>query len=105
MNMEFCKLVGRMALYLERNPAGVERLKDFLDGGKDEIWTTQDVLDYTGWGRTYISRLCTSGRLPYITGNPYKFIPAIVKKTLEEMQTGSGYGRRKTKIKTTRKTQ
>lgn len=105
MTEQFCALVGRLALYLERNPgpAGVERLKDFLDGGKDEIWTTQDVLDYTGWGRTYVSRLCTSGRLPYITGNPYKFIPAVVKKTVEEMQQGGAYGRRKSKIKPTRR--
>jgi len=97
MNQEFCALVGRMALYLERNPQGVGRLKHFLDGAEDEVWTTQDVLDYTGWGRTYISRLCTTGRMPYITGNPYKFIPAVVKKTLEEMLQGGTYGRRKSK--------
>lgn len=61
------------------------------------LWDTQDVVFFTGWGRTYISSLCSKGLLPYIPGRPNKFIPASVKTALEKMQTGGQYGRRKTK--------
>lgn len=68
----------------------------------DRLWSTSDVCTFTGWGRTYIQRLVSSGQLPYIPGKPHKFIPASVKAALEKMQTGGVYGRRKSKT-TTRK--
>jgi len=70
----------------ENNKTSIERL-----------WDTDDVMRFTGWGRTYVSNLCTSGRLPYIPGKPHKFIEAEVKKALTQMQVGGQYGRRKAK--------
>lgn len=63
------------------------------------LWDTNDLSEYTGWGRTYISRLCNNGTLPYIPGKPNKFVPASVIKAIEAMQIGGIYGRRKSTIK------
>jgi hypothetical protein len=64
------------------------------------LWDTEDVMTYTGWKRTYVSRLCTSGKLPHIPGKPHKFIPQAVKTAIEKMQIGGVYGRRKSRGKT-----
>lgn len=66
---------------------------------EDRLWSTSDVMQYTGWGRTYVQRLVSNGTLPYIPGKPHKFIPVSVKKAIEAMQQGGGYGRRKSTIK------
>lgn len=104
MNMEFCKVVGRVAVYLDKHPDGADRLQAFMDDDK-WLWDTTDVMEFTGWGRTYVSNLCTSGKLPHIPGKPHKFVQAAVKAALEGMQQGGPYGRRKSKITITRKTQ
>ena len=98
MNQEFCKVVGQVAAYLDKRPDGIDRLRAFLDDDK-LLYDTEDVIRLTGWGRTYVTRLCTTGLLPYIPGKPHKFVPAAVKKALEQMQTGGIYGRRKSKLK------
>ena len=98
MNQEFCKVVGQVAAYLDKHPDGIDRLRAFLDDDK-LLYDTEDVIRLTGWGRTYVTRLCTTGLLPYIPGKPHKFVPAAVKKALEQMQTGGIYGRRKSKLK------
>jgi hypothetical protein len=103
MTAEFCALIGQVAAYLDRHQDGVGRLRAFLDDDKDGLWSTADVKQYTGWSAVHISHLCTSGKLPYIPGNPYKYIPRAVKAALEEMQTGGIYGRRKSRIKTTKR--
>ena len=103
MQHELCALVGQVAAYLERHPEdGAYRLRAFLelDNGK-LLLDTADIIDLTGWGRTYISRLCSNGTLPHIPGKPTKFVPAAVKLALEKMQIGAGYGRRKSKMKPT----
>ena len=98
---EFCALVGQVAGYLERHPVdGAVRLRTFLDDNK-LLLDTADVCQATGWGRTYISRLCSNGTLPHIPGKPTKFVPAAVMKALEQMQIGAGYGKRKSKLKST----
>lgn len=63
----------------------------------DRLWDTQNVMEFTGWKRTYIQGLVSKGQLPYIPGKPHKFIPSEVKKALINMQVGGKYGRRKAK--------
>ncbi|MDR3581573.1 MAG: hypothetical protein P4L44_16550 [Oryzomonas sp.] len=100
MNAEFCAIVGQVADYLERHPEdGAERLRAFLEDGRNGLWDTDDVLKFTGWGRTTVSKLVNTGKIPYIPGNPNKFIPAAVKAALENMQIGGTYGRRKSKTR------
>lgn len=96
---EFCLLVGLLAAYLEKHADGADRAKVFL---LDEtgLWDTTHVMEYNGWCRTYIQRLVSNGQLPYIPGKPHKFIPASVKKALEQMQQGGIYGKRKSTLKT-----
>lgn len=69
----------------------------------NRLWDTQDVMDYTGWKRTYIQRLVSNGTLPYIPGKPHKYIPSEVKKALVAMQVGGQYGRRKARKQPTQK--
>lgn len=102
MNVEFCQIVGMVAAYLDKHQDGADRLKAFLDDDK-LLYDTDDVMRITGWGRTYITSLCTSGKLPYIPGKPHKFVPAAVKVALEGMQQGGQYGRRKSKTKPARR--
>lgn len=97
MNQEFCIIVGKVAAYLEKHPEqGAAQLKQFLDDDK-LLYDTEDVMRVTGWGRTYVTRLCTTGQLPYIPGKPHKFIPQEVTAALIKMQIGAGYGRKKSK--------
>lgn len=104
MNQEFCTIVGMVAAYLDKHPDGADRLRAFMEDGKDGLWSTEELCTYTGWGRTYVSSLCNTGRLPYIPGRPNRFIPKAVKAALEGMQTGGTYGRRKVKLKPRRVT-
>lgn len=95
---QLCELVGLITAFLKEHPEdGADRLKEFMAG--PGLWDTQDVCTFTGWGRTYISQLCSNGTLPYIPGRPNKFVPAAVKAALEAMQQGGQYGRRKSTIK------
>ncbi|MBK5275162.1 MAG: hypothetical protein JJE30_08930 [Desulfuromonadales bacterium] len=103
MNIEFCQIVGQVAAYLDKHPDGADRLRAFLDDDK-LLYDTADVCRITGWGRTYVSQLCSSGLVPYIPGKPHKFVPAAVKKAIEALQTGGIYGRRKSRTKPTRRT-
>ena len=95
-----CELVPMMMKYIRDHQDGADRLRDYMSG--PGLWDTQDVMNYTGWCRTYIQRLVSTGQLPYIPGKPHKFIPASVKASLEKMQTGGVYGRRKSKTTTRR---
>lgn len=97
---DFCELVGLLAAYLRQHPEdGADRLREILTDERG-LWDTNDVLDWTGWSRQYVSTLCSQGVLPYIPGRPNKFVPAAVKKALEAMQQGGPYGRRKSTVKT-----
>lgn len=100
---DFCQLVTLMAAYIQDHPDGADRLKEFMTG--PGLWNTEDVQEYTGWSRQYISTLCSRGLLPYIPGRPNKFVQAAVRAAIEAMQQGGSYGRRKstTKKTTTRK--
>lgn len=96
------ELVEQVRAFLATDPEnGPRRLQRFLDinDGDDGrfLIDTEDVMRLTGWGKTYISRLCVDGTLPHIPGKPHKFIPGVVKATLEQMQIGGMYGRRKSK--------
>jgi hypothetical protein len=93
-------LIQQTRAFLGEHPINETRLRRFLEtGGDDWLWSTQDLMEYTGWGRTYISRLCTSGTLPHIPGKPHRFVPEDVKGALRQMQQGGIYGRRKSKMK------
>lgn len=98
-NSERCELIGRVFAYLDRHEDGIYRLREFLNDERG-LWDTNDVMTYTGWGRTYIQSLVSRGVLPYIAGKPHKFIPHAVKKALDLMQQGGIYGKRKSKLKT-----
>jgi hypothetical protein len=74
-----------------------EERKKRMEPDYSGLWDTQDIVALTGWGRTYISGLCSKGVLPYIPGRPNKFIPSSVRSALEKMQIGGQYGRRKPK--------
>lgn len=98
MNQNFCSLVGLMAMYLQNHPIGGHgRLESFLKDEPVDLWSAEDVMQYTGWGRPYISTLCSSGKLPYIPGRPTKFVPSELRKAVEALQTGGAFGRRKGK--------
>lgn len=102
MDQEFLKIVGLVALYLERHPDdGMTRLKEFMDD-ESRLWLIEDVMAFSGWKRTYISQLCTSGKLPYIHGNPYKYVPQDVRTAIIALQEGGIYGRRRSKKLTRR---
>lgn len=60
-------------------------------GVDEKLWTTEDVMEFTSWGRTYVSRLCTRGILPYIPGKPHKFVPSEVKNAIRQMQVGGRF--------------
>lgn len=98
MNQNFCSLVAKVAAYLDKHPhGGAGRLSQFLEDEPVDLWNAEDVMTYTGWGRPYISTLCSSGLLPHIPGRPTKFVPADLRKAVESLQTGGVYGRRKGK--------
>lgn len=61
------------------------------------LWKKEDIIALTGWGHTHLSMLCKTGQIPYIHGNPYRFIESEVKKAIVAMQCGGPYGRRKPK--------
>jgi hypothetical protein len=69
--------------------------KDKPETGECKLWGTDEVMAFTGWGRTYISRLCTTGVLPHIPGKPHRFIPSEVKNAILQMQVGGRYGKKK----------
>ena len=92
-----CELAPMMMKYVMDHQDGADRLREYMSG--PGLWDTSHVMEYTGWCRTYVQRLVSSGQLPYIPGKPHKFIPASVKAALEKMQTGGGYGKRKSKSK------
>lgn len=92
-----CEFAPLILVFIKEHPDGADRLREFLSG--PGLWDTSDVCQYTGWGRTYISRLCSNGTLPYIPGRPNKFVPSAIRKALEQMQQGGAYGRRKSTTK------
>ena len=90
--------IGQVAAYLETHPDGGHgRLIAFLQDEPVDLWDASDVMKYTGWGRPYISTLCSTGKLPHIPGRPTKFVPGELRKAVERLQVGGEYGRRKGK--------
>lgn len=63
----------------------------------DRLWDTKDVMRFMKRGRTYISNLCNTGKIPYIPGRPNRFIPEEVKNALTEMQVGGKFGKKRRK--------
>jgi hypothetical protein len=96
MNNDFCELIGRVAAFLDDHPDGADRLREFMRKDKF-LLTTADMVELTGWSSSYLSRLCSQGKMPHITGKPTKFVREDVIATLRKMQTGGDYGRRKGK--------
>lgn len=93
MNTNRCVIIGKVLAYLDQNPDGSDKLEDLLNDDKLLI-STEDVADRTGWSTGYITRLCKKGLIPYIPGNPHKFMVRHLRIALEQMQTGGIYGRK-----------
>jgi len=97
-----CKLIGEVLSYVGNDPGAVEKLEAAMENG---YWllTTEDVAVKTGWSTGHIIRLCKQGLLPFIPGNPHKFVPKALVLALEQLQVGGVYGRRKSTKKPTLK--
>jgi hypothetical protein len=95
MSPELLAIIREAKAYIATHPDAAAVIEAELFGGEPGLWSTADVMQFTGWGRTYVQGLVSNGTLPYIPGKPHKFIPAAVKQALEKMQTGGEYSRRK----------
>ena len=92
-----CAILGKVLSFLEQNPDGVEKLEQMMLDSK-WLMSTDDVAEITGWSNGHIIRLCKQGVLPYIPGNPHKFMYKPLMVALEQLQTGGMYGK-KTRMK------
>jgi hypothetical protein len=88
-----CAIIGKVMSFLENNPDAVEKLNLLIQEDK-LLWSTDDVMTLTGWSNGHIIRLCSQGILPYVPGNPHKFVPRALVAALEQMQVGGIYGRK-----------
>ncbi|KAA0888698.1 hypothetical protein [Oryzomonas rubra] len=96
-------ILARVLEYMEQHQEeGVARLEAAMANGKI-LYTTAEVMEMTGWGRSYILQLVNEGILPHLPGNPHRFLIAPLKQALYDLQTGGVFGRRKSKLKTRRK--
>lgn len=91
-----CAILGKVLNYLEKNPHGADALSAFIDS-EPEIMTTEQVMKLTGWSHTYIIRLCKQLIIPYIPGNPHRFLRNPLLQALHAMQVGGPYGCGKTR--------
>lgn len=99
-NNNVCKTIGKVFSFLNENPQdGIERLENFLTSGSKVLFSTEDVMEMTGWSRAHIIRLCKRGNLPHIPGNPHKFLYEPLMEGLRKLLVGGEYGRRKSKLK------
>ena len=99
-------ILGKVAVMLETDPDAEAKLDTVLAHGK-LLYSTTDVANLTGWTEGYIRRLCKQGKLPYITGNPHKFLLQPLRAALEQMQSPIGINRtprRRTTCKAARST-
>lgn len=100
LDAQTCRIIGKVFSFLNENPEdGIERLETFLDGDRQVLFSTEDVMEMTGWSRCYVIRLCKRGDLPHIPGNPHKFMYGPLMEGLRKLLVGGEYGRRKSKIK------
>lgn len=100
LTSEFCSLVGLLKVFLDRHPLdGADRVRVFFEEDK-LLLSTDEVATLTGYSNGHIIRLCKQGVLPYIPGNPHKFMLRPLRLALEQLQTGGIYGR-KTRKKST----
>ena len=98
-NPSICEIIGRILGFINNHPEdGIQHLEEFLDRG-DKLLSTDDVMSITGWSRTYIIKLCRSGHLPHIPGNPHKFMRGPLNNALLKLMVGGDYGKRKIKPK------
>ena len=88
-----CVIIGKVMLFLERNPDGVEKLELMISENK-LLLSTDEVATLTGYSNGHIIRLCKQGVLPYIPGNPHRFVLRQLVVALEQLQTGGIYGRK-----------
>jgi len=100
MTKNVYEIVGKVVGFLDKNPEnGRERLERFLESGDKLLFSTEDVMDMTGWSRAHIIRLCRRGDLPHIPGNPHKFLYQPLVDSLHRLLVGGEYGRKKSRIK------
>ena len=88
-----CAIIGKVLLFLERNPDGADKL-DLMISGNKLLLSTDEVATITGYSNGHIIRLCKQGILPYIPGNPHRFVLRQLTAALEQLQTGGIYGRK-----------
>lgn len=91
--------LGKVAEFLQTRPDdGPDVILSAINRSKI-LYSTEDVMDLTGWSHTYVLRLCKTGKLPHIPGNPHKFMIQPLMQALYDMQTGGMFGRRKSTLK------
>ena len=88
-------VIGRILDFFKKHPDGFERLESFLDQEKRVLLTTSEVMAMTGWSRSYIQKLCQSGKLPHIPGKPLRFMREPLRTAIERMLEGQGYSKRR----------
>ncbi len=88
-------VIGRILDFFKKHPDGFERLESFLDQEKRVLLTTSEVMAMTGWSRSYIQKLCQSGKLPHIPGKPLRFMREPLLAAIEQMLEGKGYNKRR----------
>jgi len=88
------ELVVQLEAFILSDEDAILKLESLVKTGK-LLYSTDEVMSLTGWTRGYITRLCREHKIPYIAGNPHKFMLGPLKRALEDMMTGGEYGRRK----------
>jgi len=81
----------------------LERMETLLAGVADRaavpalpmILNTKELAEFTGWSVSHIQKMCQAGRLPHIKSRPLMFLRSSIMDTLQGLQVGGGYGRRK----------
>lgn len=87
-------VVGHVMSFLDRYPEdGVLRLETFMSTPQKLLWTTEDLVNLTGWSESTIQKLRAKGKLPYIPTTPCAYVPWEVKRVLEKLQVGGNYGK------------
>lgn len=87
-------IIGRVMDFLHHHPEdGVLRLETFMSTPQKLLWTTEDLVNLTGWSESTIQKLRAKGKLPYIPTTPCAYVPWEVKRVLEKLQVGGNYGK------------
>lgn len=90
------ELRAKIEAFIASNEDGIIKLDIFLQTGK-LLYSTDDVMQMTGWSRAHITKLCRKQKLSHIPGNPNRFLLAPLIQSLEDMTIGGPRQRNTTK--------